>query len=775
MANSPGNVSSTGFPAFSAQTHYKQWIDGTYGQFVTPAGTIHYLETKARLAGDSSCYTDLTKFLVPAREALEIRQMNFNQLLQRDLDDHRIAKDLLEYVLRPPVTGLPGFFPPIVAILLPFDSQERPVDAFPVPTAPNVETDHQFGMEFHNVTYGNAFRTQFLAADKQNLNRIPYGVIRWNPEHTKLVIMDGQHRAMALLAIERTVNNSWNASRKGARYEPFYRERVRSLLAAAKSAAAEVNLNQIEQPVTICWFPDAANEAIRPQPHKAARKLFVDVNNTAKPPSRSRLVLLSDTELENVFARELLNKLRDAEWEDRLPLYAVEYDNPRENMTTPRRWSVVSNLEILKACVVRAVFGPEQIINKMDYSLSGRPNWRDMDDFMRKQLCVGELFPKHFADGPRPMERDRLGHEYFPINDDELRRKLIAAFYEKWGSGILSLLSAVAPYAAHIRAIKDRFSGWTPGNNIADLAKDALFEGVGMFWTLENEHDLWERLKADSPDASGQPAQSDSSRAWVLLRDEQRRLFRERRAEVYLGASDDASLNDCDALFNTLNTYAAQVGLVLAWVSAHRHCPNISPSEFAEIFIRCINRALESGPNASRDRRKFFLKSASKAINNLPKLDQPFAVYFRYFWLELLLIAENDSDLEQASIALQDVKKLRDDARTHYLKSLVDERTRDVLRTHPDIRNLPEGEQRGAARERAIDLIVEEQAEAHKHWFAVPMNDARAMIRNSFAKPIPESSTADHVSEADESLGNQLAADAIDNPEGSEDSDPAIQ
>jgi hypothetical protein len=49
------------------------------------------------------------------------------------------------------------------------------------------------------------------------------------------------------------------------------------------------------------------------------------------------------------------------------------------------------------------------------------------------------------------------------------------------------------------------------------------------------------------------------------------------------------------------------------------------------------------------------------------------------------------------------------------------------------------------------------------------------MIRNSFAKPIPESSTADHVSEADESLGNQLAADAIDNPEGSEDSDPAIQ
>ena len=726
MTNNTPQPAPGGLSVTASQQHFKLWVDGIYGFFRTPAGTMCYLETKARLGGAPSCYTDLTRSLVPAREALEVSQMNFNQLLQRDLDDHRIAKDLIEYVLKPPVTGLPGFFPPIVAVLLPFDSQERPLDAFPSPAEATFETDHLLNMPFKQLTYGQAFRTQFLVTDDHQPNPIHYGVVRWNPENTKLVIIDGQHRAMALLAIERTLSNSWSSSRKGARYEPFYRERVKALIQDARDAHLDLHLDQIEQPVTICWFPNS--DVSQANPHKAARKLFVDVNNTARPPSRSRLILLSDTELENVFARELLNKLRDSEWQDKLPLFAVEYDNPRENITTPRRWSVISNLDILKACVMRAVFGPSQIIEKMDAGLAGgRPNWREMDDFMRKRLGVKDLLPLTFDDGPRQLERNRIGHEYFPINDEGKRRKILDAFFYKWGSGILDLLSSVEPYRAHITALKDRSTGWQPGNNIADLAKDALFEGVGMYWTLESEFELWEKRREESAPGAPEPAQTDSARAWILLRDEQRGLFRRRRCEIYLGSASEELLVSCDALYGTLNTYAAQVGLILAWASLHYVNDNTDPSVLAGHMGRLISQALKGSPVTSRDRRLVLLKNVEKPLNMLPRLDQPFAVHFRYFWLELLLVEQNHAELEAVGVNLEKTKELRDKARVHYVKFLVSERAKDVRRSSAELREADDGEARALAL--ATEQIVEEQADAHKHWFGTPKPDARALIR----------------------------------------------
>ena len=78
-----------GFGA-SAQQHFTNIIDGIYGTFSTPAGKVCYLQTKAKIGGDGSKHSQLTRSLVPAREALNIQEMDFNQLLQRDLDDHRI-------------------------------------------------------------------------------------------------------------------------------------------------------------------------------------------------------------------------------------------------------------------------------------------------------------------------------------------------------------------------------------------------------------------------------------------------------------------------------------------------------------------------------------------------------------------------------------------------------------------------------------------------------------------------------------------------------------
>jgi hypothetical protein len=92
MINSLGNLGSLG-----AKQHFTNVIDGIYGIFSTPAGSVYYLQTKAKIGGDGSSHSQLTRSLVPAREALNIHEMDFNQLLQRDLDDHRIATKLIPY------------------------------------------------------------------------------------------------------------------------------------------------------------------------------------------------------------------------------------------------------------------------------------------------------------------------------------------------------------------------------------------------------------------------------------------------------------------------------------------------------------------------------------------------------------------------------------------------------------------------------------------------------------------------------------------------------
>ena len=713
--------------------HFEHVIDGIYGTFETPAGKVSYLQTKAKVGGDGTPHGKLIKALLPAREALNIQEMDFNQLLQRDLDDHRIATKLIEYVLNPPANSLPGFFPPVLALLLPFDQQQQPVEYFPSPTE-SFENDDDYGLRFKCITHANSYRAQFAVnPDNDESLSIPLAVLRWNPDLSKMVIMDGQHRAMALLAIQRTVTNTWSSVSKGARYQPFYEHHVRSWMKKAEEEGKTIDLSKIELPVTICWFPETPNNQLRPKPHSSARKLFVDVNNNAKPPSEARLVLLSDTQLDNIFARELLNRLRrDPQWRGVFPLYGVEYDNPDKSSTSPKRWSVITSLDIIKDAVVRTVFGPPRIINDPAASLQGGPPLRDMDIRMREQLDVSSLFPTEFQDGERTLVCENLGNLVFPLNDSQKTNKLLDKFYDTWGKGILFLLSGVEPYKAHLQALQERYTNWNVADNNSTLAKDALFEGVGMLWTMEEGHKLWQLERKQARDArQPEPDQPDISKAWLILDDDQKPTFQKRRASLYLGSDRDSEVAECDRLFKGLITYAAQVGLMLAWASLQaKAAPATNPSELAVAFAKAINETLTTGPTNTRNRRKILLKQVGgepvHPLNSLPKLEPAFASQYRYFWLELALANEGRTHLV-GIVDLAKADELLKNSYSVYLRLLVEERIRQRLRD-PDIRQLSQAEQRARAATLARSDIIDEQSIARKHWFGTPINEARRAI-----------------------------------------------
>ncbi|MFD2122736.1 hypothetical protein ACFSNO_30080 [Streptomyces cirratus] len=517
--------------------------------------------TKARLGGDADTpERQLTRSLAPVREVMDAGDLDFNQLLQRDLDDHRVAVNLIPYLLKPQTTG-PAFFPPIVAVLLPFRNK-RPTSFPELGELASINADDASWQE---QRAGSAFQVHRLLGSDGQPHGANVGKLWWNRSESSLVVLDGQHRAMALLAIERTLTNSWQET-SAVKYRSFYEHQVRRVL--ERHGAGEPDLSKVEVPVTVCWFPGQTGEGSRP--HEAARKLFVDVNKEARPPSESRIILLSDAELSNVLTRSMLSELRSRSDDSYLPLYAVEYDNPEVNSYRPARWSVLTNINLLKMAVNRCIFGPSKYLTNVAQGISGKESDSQKDDFMRGQLEVATLFERYFEDGGISFDRDSLGDKQFPLGKMDA---ISARFKETWGRAILTLLSKTTPYAAHASALTKLKDDWHVADTFAALAHDALFGGVGVFWTLRDSHDHY----LEHRDATDRRLpKSDVIRAWEALKGKEED-FDQYRAQEYLASTRPERVKRCKDAYSVLNTHACQLGLIMTMGSLWK-CVRCSPA-----------------------------------------------------------------------------------------------------------------------------------------------------------------------------------------------------
>ncbi len=676
-------MNNIGFVHPASGSGYNSVIEGNIGRFLTPAGEVIFLQTRARLSrGDISSSARLTSLLIPAREALDVREMDFNQLLQRDLDDHRIAHELVPYILKPQETG-PAFFPPILAALLPFEDR-RPKSTFPPLVSLKTQEDPMYpGAKWNMSKVGDVFCLQEHVDANGNLDPLGVGVLRWNDELSKLVIMDGQHRAMALLAIHRTIANSWGAtSSSGERYRSFYETKIREIMQELEECGGIALIDKLEFPVTICIFPGYTGED--KNPHIAARKLFIDVNKEAKPPSESRLILLSDIRLDHVLSRELLNHLRSSSNDDTIPLYAVEYDNPEPRTTTPRRWSAVTNLEIFLKAVEYCCFGPSEVVSGIDKltKVIGKPNKRLKNSYFRGQMRLQDLLENTIPDGPRNLDRAEIGLDQFPIYNKKAKKVLLDRFFDLWGKGLLRLFSEVEPYKAHIYAVRSMLSGWLGGNITGDLAREALFEGVGMFWTLEKGHEHWrEQVRTAKELKKSEPVESEVSKAWRIVDNVKKEEFERERCRVYLGKTDSDSIKHSKEFYAVAITYAAQVGLALTWALLRHLNPTTNPDNIVTSIINSINKSLTTGPVHSRDRKLIFRKEENNAFNLIQKLDSPFAAYFRVFWLELILIDHNHDSLRESGVNIDSAMSCLREGRKFYANKIIDDHIQSHKRT----------------------------------------------------------------------------------------------
>ena len=227
-------------------------LSGTVGSFgVKKVGSdqspleVIYLATHVSL-DETGPNPELLKQLTPVREIFEYKSLGFEEMMQRDIDDARVSRDLVPYLLDASVINTIKFFPPIVVVVLPV-AGDKPATKYPLVTRERTEKS---GKTFQLIRSGSvgqeAFQFEYPLVDG-----IPYlhdfAKLKLNSNKIKLVIIDGQHRAMALLAIYRNLKSEWSDARR-APFKSYYGKWT-------KKAISQFDLTKVQLPVIICTVP----------------------------------------------------------------------------------------------------------------------------------------------------------------------------------------------------------------------------------------------------------------------------------------------------------------------------------------------------------------------------------------------------------------------------------------------------------------------------------------------------------------------------------------
>ena len=106
-------------------------LNGTIGTFRVSsddgksAGVeVRYLLTHVTLS-EKQGQAQLLSMLAPVREVFDLKQLGFDEIMQRDIDDARVSLELIPYLLNTSTSGLIKLFPPIVAVALPLKPNSK--------------------------------------------------------------------------------------------------------------------------------------------------------------------------------------------------------------------------------------------------------------------------------------------------------------------------------------------------------------------------------------------------------------------------------------------------------------------------------------------------------------------------------------------------------------------------------------------------------------------------------------------------------------------------
>lgn len=582
---------------------------GTFGEFSLGAtgSTVRarYILTKIRpgVSGDWEC--QLASHMVPWREVFNIEELSFDELLQRDLDDSRVAHDLVPYLLGH--TGADAkFFPPILAVIVPRSAGQVGIrSAYPAASA----TGEGAGRD----AFGDLFDVEQVCWPPQQPGAkptpTPLAKLSYNPQQAAFIIVDGQHRAMAILALHRQLNSgSWNKSSFASYYSHI--------------DVKQEQVKDIELPVCIIYFPDLheGNPALFGQTNLKAvcRDIFLVVNKNAKPVTESRQVLLEDEDLAAWMMRRTLSSLkgRPPDKHDLSRIYSIAYgdsdaDLGKQVAHGQLEYSTAITLFKIQAAVS---FGRVEAFTwKANVDITDGRHTRNSN--RPAEILLGTNM-QHHGTVSRRSGKTMLGMDAF-----EIASKLGALA----DSAVLTLFDRFRPFVLHNEALmqlKTELAAPEPqADPVQKKCESLIFEGSGVRNIFE-AHAARLRSICEEQEAEGK-GPDGRMKAQVVFCDSvnkamsihQSRLQR-RKAASFFSMNEDAFFSKASEaeqrlleekarkVFQTVSTQAFQLGFAMAVFSTVEELKrkNLLPSELLQYQERCqlvgfVSQAFVAGLN----------------------------------------------------------------------------------------------------------------------------------------------------------------------------------
>ena len=537
-------------------------VYGSFGEFTIGEGSdtirAKYILTKIKPGTDGTSECELASQMMPWREVFNVEELNFDELLQRDLDDSRVAHDLIPYLL-----GESGnrarFFPPILAVIVPRKQVgSSGIDLFyPTPNRQDELIE----------SYGELFDFKRVVWDEEPT---PLATLSYNRQRSAFIIVDGQHRAMAVLALHRQLNKSWGDNSFASYYNHI-------------SVTAE-QVKNIELPTCIIYFPDLHEGNPMPREQgidlsSVCREIFLVVNRSAKRVSESRELLLDDEDIAAHLMRRTLSTLKNRGEEPAglARIYSISYGD--SDTTIGQKKVLSGSLEYNSAIALHKIhraisFGAEEAFKLDDY--------RDISDGRRTQ------------NKNRPSEillgTDVEHLETLPYNSGKLLPPdEVYEVVEKLGAladvALLGLFDEFRPFKVHnneLRNLRMKLSDVHARSEVEQKKAYALiFEGSGVrnvfeshFERLQEKKEEYLREGTIVPDYIEDQIKFCQSVNITLNNNEQN--FQRLRACKFFSISsslfdgddnkdDQKEINDkAVPLYQTLVTQAFQLGYAMA-------------------------------------------------------------------------------------------------------------------------------------------------------------------------------------------------------------------
>jgi hypothetical protein len=534
---------------------------------------------------------ELLRHLAPVREIFPTADLEFDEIMQRDIDDARVSSELIPYLLDQRSRDLVKLFPPIIVVVLPVMQYEnRPADRYARVTT-EIKQGESYSLRI--VRSGEVGQEVFQFEQPIQGDRIiehDLTRLKLNTNRCKLVIVDGQHRAMALLAIYRNLKQDWSDERR-APYKDFYEEWTPNYI-------RQFALEAISLPVMFCTFPELDTEYIGDYNIKrAARSIFLTLNKTARKVSESRNRLLDDNDLIALFLRDTLSRVKkkDVLAPRSLRIFNVELDQAanRAKIESPIAITGVNHIYYLIEHL---------ILNRGDEDVNGAKP-RAGKFYKRKEFGTYGGFER--LDGRNVLGAEVADSTFRDVYTTESGEKLAKQFNDRFGRMIVTTFESSEFYEAHCSA-----SLWLEQRLLSQgnpKLRPILFEGQGLGRVFATHREyLRLKLKDGGFGEEGQNIREIEARLQTTQRlvDNYIEAFKLERAERFLGHNADRSqlkpephvyhpkvvgfVNDLYE--NVFTTVAFQAALIAGFcgelerVNRDRACRDEAPVDFDATF-----------------------------------------------------------------------------------------------------------------------------------------------------------------------------------------------